>query len=513
MRLSLRAVLVVLALVAVLPLFGVRVFTEETPSDAAEVRLQLADLMFGDGRFADALELYDSARTTADVRLRRRALGGAVTSALRIAEYARAFDEAADLIALSPRDADSVALYADTLYSLGRFQESEKRFDDALVLNPQSARARHGRARGLASRGLLEDALDEAQAALRLAPRDAEIHHTVGSIYERMLRYEEAANAYGDFVNLLPNKDRSPKAAWSRSEIDFLRSFGDKAPLEVPNEDVHQIHVVPFRIVNGKVVVKVRVNGGSLTDFTLDTGSERTVITQDRARRWHVKPLSATLSAGVGSIMVRSLQVGRIDSLKIGTLELRNVPSLIKNPPLRDLPTRETESFSPVSLGFSMVVDYGRRELIMARQLPKEPSDFSLPLRVHRLAMVQGTVDGGAANFVVDTGGEVISISTDMASTLTQDPAVRRIPLKVYGTSGWDRDAFLLPGVDLKFQNIAYSNFPVVVLNLRAPSVLLGFQLGGIVGHKFLSPYRVAIDLKASEIRMKALPSVAQTTN
>jgi hypothetical protein len=42
-----------------------------------------------------------------------------------------------------------------------------------------------------------------------------------------------------------------------------------------------------------------------------------------------------------------------------------------------------------------------------------------------------------------------------------------------------------------------------VVLNLRAPSLLLGFQLGGIVGHKFLAPYRVSMDLAQSELRLE----------
>ena len=59
-----------------------------------------------------------------------------------------------------------------------------------------------------------------------------------------------------------------------------------------------------------------------------------------------------------------------------------------------------------------------------------------------------------------------------------------------------------MQGVNLAFRDITYNNFSVVVLNLRAPSVLLGFQLGGIVGHKFLSPYRVAMDLERSELRM-----------
>ena len=79
----------------------------------------------------------------------------------------------------------------------------------------------------------------------------------------------------------------------------------------------------------------------------------------------------------------------------------------------------------------------------------------------------------------------------------------RKIPLKVYGTSGWDRDAFLLPGMSLNFDQIEYKNMPLVVLNLRAPSVLLGFQLGGIVGHNFLSHYRVALDMNASELRLQ----------
>jgi hypothetical protein len=74
--------------------------------------------------------------------------------------------------------------------------------------------------------------------------------------------------------------------------------------------------------------------------------------------------------------------------------------------------------------------------------------------------------------------------------------------LKVYGTSGWDRDAFLLPGVNLDFDTIQYRDFPVVVLNLRAPSVLLGFEVGGIVGHKFLGNYRVVMDLNDSQLRL-----------
>ena len=82
---------------------------------------------------------------------------------------------------------------------------------------------------------------------------------------------------------------------------------------------------------------------------------------------------------------------------------------------------------------------------------------------------------------------------------------MRRIPLKVYGSSGWDPSAFLRPYVDLDFAGIAYPNNSVVVLDLDTPSALLGFKLGGIVGHRFLRDYRVSIDLPRARLGLRAL--------
>ena len=172
-------------------------------------------------------------------------------------------------------------------------------------------------------------------------------------------------------------------------------------------------------------------------------------------------------------------------------------------PPLRDIPTREMEALSPLALGFSMIIDYKTKRITFGKHLPAEKGDYEMPLRLHRLVTVRGTVDQShTANFVVDTGGEVISISKATAAAIGKDEPPRKIQLKVYGSSGWDRDAFLLPGVNLEFSDIRYTNFPVVVLNLNTPSALLGFQVGGIVGHKFLSRYRVAVDLERSVLRL-----------
>jgi Tfp pilus assembly protein PilF/predicted aspartyl protease len=468
----------------------------------ANLQFQLGTLLFEETRYREALEAFRKAVRADSKTIAVQARIGVVKSALRLGEFIEAQKEAATLRTQEPRSADVLAVHADALWSAGLFDEAHQEFKDSVAMVPELSRGHHGLAKALASQNKLDEALNAAQLALKLSPRDEEIHHTVGAIFERMRRYEQAAAAYGNYVNLLPNKDRSDKAAWSRSQIRFLRSFGEREPIAIDETAANNLHTVDFRVVDDKVIVKAKVNGGRPQDFVLDTGSELTTISRQTASSAVVRPITYTLSAGVGEVGLRGLQLGRLDTLEIGTLKMSNVPTLIKAPALRGIPKRETESFSPLGLGLSMTVDYATHKLTIGRKLPDENAEFRLPMRHHRLSMVRGLLnDKRPTYFVVDTGGEVISISTATAEELDHDMP-RKIALKVYGTSGWDRDAFLMPGVNLKFNQINYNNFAVVVLNLQAPSVLLGFQVGGIVGHKFLSPYRVSLDLDRSELRM-----------
>jgi predicted aspartyl protease/Flp pilus assembly protein TadD len=480
-----------------LPL-GIWAQTPQNGATAADVQLQLADLLFADGRYQEAREAYRRATGAADPAAAGRGAAGVVLSQLRVGAFRQALNEAQGFLATHRADALLTAVHGDALWSCGMFEEAEAAYDAALALDSTLARARHGHARSLSARNQLTEAIDEAQAAVRSNPRDPEFHSTVGGIYQRMHRYQDAAAAYGNYVNLLPDRDRGDRALWVRETIRFLRSFDQRVPLDFGTEPEDRVWTAPVRVVGEKVFVRGKVNGVT-TDFVLDTGAEQTVISRDVARRGGVAPITYTESAGVGDAGFRGLQIGRIDRFEVAGMTVRNIPALIKNPPLGTIPGREPDSFSPLALGLSMRMDYRRRELTMSRQLPAATYTTQLPLRMNRLATVRGTVNGSlAASFVVDTGGEVISISGATADRMVPPNRYRRIPLKVYGTSGWDKEAFLMPFVDLAFSEIRFDQIPVVVLNLRAPSALLGYQLGGIVGHKFLSRYTVTVDLQRS---------------
>ena len=476
--------------------------SDDISASDAELEFQLGSLLLQESRYEEALVAFKRASQSPDAALVSLARQGKIRVELALAEFGAAQIDAAALLRDEPSSITAQTLYADSLWASGLFDEAEAVYVSALERDPESSRARYGWARSLATKNRLHEALNEALVASAASPLDPDIYHDIGQIYERLNRFPEAANAYESYVNFLPHKEENDRALWSLAQVDFLRAFDGKTPMQIESRPELR-HTVSFRLRNGKIIIPVRLNGRP-REMVLDTGAEKNVISEVTASRLGIRPITYTLSAGVCEVGLRGLQLGRLDSFQIGSLNVNHVPVLIKSPGLTGIPSREPDSFSPLALGLSVTIDYQNHSLTMGYELEEEASDFSLPMRVHRLAMVRGLLnESHPAYFVVDTGGEVISISQSTAGILNMRPP-RHIPLKVYGVSGWDREAFLLPGVDLQFQDIHYQNFPVLVLNLRVPSILLGFDLGGIVGHKFLASYRVTMDLVKSELRLKS---------
>jgi tetratricopeptide (TPR) repeat protein len=480
---------------AAVPL-GIGAASHQILSPAAYV--ERGDALFAEARYGEARDAYRTALAAEDRRIFTRAATGLVLSDLRVGDFANALREAHRLRDDRPDDAAIAALHGEALWGSGLFEQAETAFEAALAANPAEARARHGIARSLGARTRLPEAIAEAEAAIRLDPSVLDFHHTAGNLYERMGRYDEAVEAYERYVALLPNRDRSELALAVRLRIRFLQSFGNRRPVDMGPAADSGVWTVPITVRDGRVFVRARINGGTY-DLLLDTGAEQTVLSRTVARRAGIGPVSYLRAAGVGDVGVRGLQTARIDRLQIGGLTIRNVPCLIKNPPLDGLEQPEQDAFSPLALGLSMRLDYRRRQLVLARTLPPASHAHRVPLRMHRLALVGGTLNGRhPAAFAVDTGGEVITISHEAAGLIEPENPVRRIPLKVVGTSGWDHSAFLMPFVDLDLHALRLPNVSVVVLDLRAPSALLGFQLGGTIGHRFLSRYTVTFDLAQS---------------
>ncbi len=490
-----KAVVVATAIVAAAATLGAQ--RNLTPSEAI-VQAQRADKLFADARYTDAYKLYAKVFAAGYGDLSVAALKGMVRSALRLSSFQIARREA-EALKSATRDADTLTLYGDALWGGGLFDEAEEAYRAALAEYPGSPRARFGVARSLVTRGRFDEALTETLAASTASPKDPEILVLLAEIYERQFLYDDAREVYENYVKLLPSRVRGSSEA-ATLKIRLLRSFSGRRPVTFEGAD--RPHVMPFRMRGKKVLVSGALNGKKV-EFVLDTGAQQTAVTRNTADRANVRAIVDTLITGVGSPGLRKLSVGRVDDLTIGDLTMHDLPVSIRRENMPGSEPWQNETFSPAAFGLSVLVDYSRHEVTLARTLPVEPADIRLPLRVYRLPLVRGLVNERyPAYFVVDTGGELLSISKEMAAQLEMHPP-RHIALKVWGVTGLDPDAFVLPGVDLNFDTIEYRNFGVAVLNLRAPSVLLGFQLGGILGHNFLSDYRVAMDFARGELRLQ----------
>jgi len=210
---------------------------QSTPASArSETRLQLGDLLEGDQRYWEAIRTYALAKSGATTEQLVRATSGSLRSALQVAEFTQAFNEAAVLRRLAPENPVAMSLVGDASWAVGLFDEAEAVYRDVLSLDPESGGGRHGLARSLATRQGLEDALDWVHAALETSPDTPAYHHTLGSIYRQMHRYPEAADAYERYVALLPTATNTEKADWARNEVQFLRSFGDRPAVQLAEQ-------------------------------------------------------------------------------------------------------------------------------------------------------------------------------------------------------------------------------------------------------------------------------------
>ena len=172
-----------------------------------------------------------------------------------------------------------------------------------------------GLARSLSAKNLYDQAFTEIQAAVATDPQDALLHHTTGMILRGMHRFAEAADAFDRYVDTFTDVRETGQARWARAEADFLRTFGDRRPLEVTGGDA--VHTIPFALVNDKVVVRGLINGSDPVELVIDTGAEQMVLSQETAAAVDVLPLTETISAGVGEVGLRGLELGRVDSLQL----------------------------------------------------------------------------------------------------------------------------------------------------------------------------------------------------
>jgi predicted aspartyl protease/Flp pilus assembly protein TadD len=434
-----------------------------------------------------------------------------------------AYDHAARVVLTDPLSSRAHALMGAAILGSGDFRNSVEEFRTALSLQDNESLAIAGLAMVDFYENRLEGALRGLRRAVEIDSSEPDYIFNLGQASARSEKYREAADAYERFLVVAPKTDADRRDR-IRGLIEFLRYLGRQNTLyDLSGKNKTDI---PFDPVDGRPVLKVRVNGGKeFLRFVLDTGSGMSVISEETAKKLGLRSVArGGLARAVGGGGKFEIVYGFLSSLELGDVRVGNVPVYIRH---------FFDDKNPVDgyLGLSVIsrfiasVDYGNNTFSLRRpsnESAPEPEAMKpggseesriaagaveIPVRTTASGFISGEVmvEGieKSLNFIVDTGASVSVISEKLSEQEDLGSYLQPTRMRVFGAAGVAEDVktVLLPRVLLG--TFARERINAAVLDLEPLNETAGFTQDGILGANFLRHFRVSFDFPRGVIRLE----------
>jgi predicted aspartyl protease len=355
-------------------------------------------------------------------------------------------------------------------------------------------------AQALAS--LMEGDLEKAEqgfADLRTSATDSIIRAGSRVIYTATLQYQEKWEALAALKNepSQPKADRTDKASIEWWAVAF-KNVPPKTISFRTSSVMLPMSVSPV----GTPLVAVRI-GGKEYNFWLDTGSSMTMLASDVARDLNIVPLVPDTLEIVTSTGRVKAHPALLPMLQIGTLVIRNAPTMIVDESLMQMREPKLVELSlkvkiDGIIGFDIIrqldieVDYGETSLRVRNPITSrresERNMFWVGLPIVRLT----SGDGVPLHFGLDTGAQQTFVTETMLDKL-QLQAARVESRRVGGLGGEiSLRAPVLPDVRLFVRG-----FPILFRSavVRAPVYQVLASLDGVLGGDVWNSGIVRIDM------------------
>jgi predicted aspartyl protease/Flp pilus assembly protein TadD len=486
----------------------------------AEKALRAGDYQVAEKLFRELLEK--------DAHDRRARLG--LSFALLKQRLLRdAYDHAARVILADPQSARAHALLGSAILASGDFRTSVEEFRTALNLKDDESLA----ISGLAMIDFYENRLDSAIRGLRRAvsldSREPDYVFNLGQATARREMYKEAADAYERFLAIAPRTDDDRRAR-IRGLIDFLRYLGNQGSLYVIAGGNKTS--IRFESYDGRPILKVRINGGRILRFVLDTGSGMSVISEETAKKLGLRPVAkGGLARAVGGGGKFEIVYGFLSSLEVGDVRINSVPVYIRRFYDENTGVDGYIGLSVISR-FIASLDYRDNTFALRRKVNSTDPDsqrrmnittgiaslnsdiVEIPLRTTSSGFLSGEVlvEGieRPLNFIIDTGASISVVSAKLTQQEDLANYFQPTRLRVIGAAGVAEDVktVLLPRVRLG--TYAREQISAAVLDMEPLNETSGFIQNGILGANFLRHFRVSFDFQGGLMRLEPLKRAAK---
>lgn len=274
---------------------------------------------------------------------------------------------------------------------------------------------------------------------------------------------------------------------------------------------------IPFRYLNGFLIVDVIINDRIPLNFLFDTGSKHTILTDNdfipflgQLPEEEIKIIGSDLSKPVaGRIMRRTM-------LNVGDVRLENQSLILLEKGVLDLNLLTDEPIHGIlgigSFGaYGVKIDYQKRsiELLDSESITRHKKGAIIPIRVEKskayIDVITNFYPGKtqALSLLIDTGASLsMLVHTAKADTTLFPPKV------VTGTFGYGLGGFLIGYVG-RSDKINFGPFDLT-------DVITHFQIlsednssenvpirEGIIGNGILEQFSVIIDFKQKELHLR----------
>ncbi|HEX8266500.1 MAG TPA: aspartyl protease family protein [Pyrinomonadaceae bacterium] len=432
------------------------------------------------------------------------------------------YNEARKVADAEPKNARAFALIGSSLLSAGNFKQAKEAFYAALSLNEEEPLALAGAAMLDFHENRAAWGFARIRLAIQLEPREPDFVYYLAQVAVRTEKYNEAAQAYENFLQIAPNTDVDRRER-IKGLISFLRYLGAQSKL-FAIEGKRQT-AIKMEIVNNRPIITVKINEhDEPLRFVLDSGSAVTVLSDTTAKRLGIKEVARGGKArAIGGEGKFNIVYGFLNSLHIGDVKINKVPVYIRKFYNR---SEAIDGYIGISLisKFLTTVDYGNQVFSLVRQekkenkktetdaIPSNPDGLSIPLRITTSGFLSGEVKidsvPEALNFIIDTGASVSVVSSVTTKYYQLNRFAEPTIMSVFGAAGITENVTALNLPRLDFGLHSQEKIQAAVLDLDAINETSGFEQSGILGGNFLKNYRLTFDFVNVKIVLE--PSLPQ---
>ena len=476
-------------------------FEEQKAKDPNDKSYREGSKAIREGRYEDAIKFF---RRIVDLDGRDiQARLWASLAYFKDQNYRQCFEEANEALKLDPTSARAHALAAVALLRSGYVNSAFDRLVTAFKFNQKEPLGFWAAAEIDYYEGRASDARAKAYQAHLLDPDEPDYVLTFAHASSRLEMFKDAAEALEVFLQLAPKNDKDRRESIS-GVIKFYRKL---AGLKIHQISGPEVAEIPFQLrEDRRPYVRLKINGRDAT-FVIDTGSGFTVISQESAKRLGVSEVSrGGKSQAFGGDGKFAIIYGLVKSLQLGSAQVKAVPCFIRqfHTPGNHTDGEQTDGYIGLSVlsHFLTELDYKQQRLRLDRSagasLPAT-TDATL-VRFRRtsngLVSIETEFDGNQhVNAILDSGASSTVISSAAVERLNMGgQIIKGETTRVFGAAGVADNVALLRINQCRVANIQRSNLRALVLDFGAINETSGFEQGGILGGDFLMNFRVTID-------------------